>query len=128
MNSVWQRFTLSNLSLQQWRGASYLYRSFVGLLGSWRHGSQLLPPSEALAAMLVSLVFALAPFVSNELIGVLLFAGASFWFILTLSDDVGHLQRNAPTITPIHLLVLLYWGIATVATALSPVNTAALTG
>lgn len=131
MNSVWQRFTLSNLSLQQWRGTSYLYRSFVGLLGAWRHGSQLLRWSEALSAMLVSLVFALAPFVSNELIGVLLLAGASFWLILTLSDDVGlrrNASTNAATITPIHLLVLLYWGIATVATALSPVKMAALTG
>lgn len=128
MNSVWQRFTLSDLSLQQLSGASYLHRYFVGLLRSWRHKSWLLQWSEALSAMLVSLVFALAPFVSNELIGVLLFAGASFWVILTLSDDVGLLQRNAPTITPIHLLVLLYWGIATVATALSPVKMAALTG
>lgn len=127
MNSVWQQLTLSNLSLQQWRGASYLHRSFVGLLGSWRAGSQLLRWSEALAAMLVSLVFALAPFVSNDLIGVLLFAGACFWIILTVSDDVG-LSRNAPKITPIHLLVLLYWGIATAATALSPVKMAAMTG
>jgi putative inorganic carbon (HCO3(-)) transporter len=30
--------------------------------------------------------------------------------------------------TPIHLLVMLYWGIATVATALSPVKMAAFTG
>jgi putative inorganic carbon (HCO3(-)) transporter len=84
--------------------------------------------SEALAALLVSLVFALAPFVSNQLVGVLLFAGAVFWVLMTLSDAIGQIQREAPTLTPIHLVVLLYWGIATVATALSPVKTAALGG
>lgn len=83
--------------------------------------------SEVLAALLVGLVFALAPFVSNQLIGVLLFAGAVFWVLLTLSDVVGS-QTVAPTLTPIHLVILLYWGIATVATALSPVKTAALSG
>ncbi len=128
MNSVWQRFTLSDLSLQEWRGASFLHRTFIGRLRSWRQSSWLIQWSEALAAMLVSLVFALAPFVSNELIGVLLFAGAAFWVLLTLSDAAGQAQRDAPTLTPIHLLVLLYWGIATVATALSPVKIAALSG
>ncbi|WP_204280636.1 hypothetical protein [Providencia stuartii] len=43
--------------------------------------------SGALAALLVSLVFALAPFVSNDVIGVLLFACASFWVLLTLTDE-----------------------------------------
>lgn len=84
--------------------------------------------SEALAAMLVSLVFGFAPFISNELIGVLLFAGACFWVLLTLSDEAGHSQGYAPTLTPIHLVVLLYWGVATVSTALSPVKMAALSG
>lgn len=127
MNSIWQRFTLSDFSLQQWRSASYLHRYLVGVFHSWRRSSWLLQWAEALAAMLVSLVFALAPFVENDLIGVLLFAGASFWVILTLSDEVEY-SHNTPKLTPIHLLVLLYWGIATVATALSPVKTAASSG
>ncbi len=122
MNSVWQRFTLSDLSLHQWQSSSYLHRFFVGPLRSWRRSSWLMQWSEALAAMLVSLIFALAPFVSNALLGVLLFAGAVFWLVLTLSDEA---QTG---LTPIHLLVLLYWGIATVATALSPVKMAALSG
>lgn len=78
--------------------------------------------AEELAALLVSLVFCLAPFVSNELVGVLLVACAGFWVLLTLSDDA------KTKLTPIHLLVLLYWGIATIATALSPVKVAAFTG
>lgn len=77
--------------------------------------------ADVLAAMLVSLVFGLTPFVSNTLVGVLLVACAGFWVLLTLSDD-------AERLTPIHLLILLYWAIATVATALSPVKMAAFIG
>ena len=84
--------------------------------------------AEELATVFVSLVFGLAPFVSNTLIGVLLAACMVFWVLLTLSDEVKNPQAGAPTLTPIHLLVLLYWGIATIATALSPVKAAAFTG
>jgi len=71
--------------------------------------------AEELAA-LFGLVFCLAPFVSND--GV---AGRLRWLLVTtLSDD-------AKTINSI-LLILLYWGIATIATALSPVKVAAFTG
>jgi putative inorganic carbon (HCO3(-)) transporter len=122
MNSVWQRFTLSGMPLFEWQSASYLHRNFVGLLRSWRQSSWLMQWAEELAALFVSLVFGLAPFVSNTLVGVLLVACAGFWVLLTLSDD------TKTGLTPIHLLVLLYWGIATVATALSPVKVAALTG
>lgn len=127
MNLLWQRFTLSHLPLSQWQGASYLHR-LVGLLRSWRQSSWLMQWADVLAALLVSLVFGLAPFVSNALVGVLLVACMAFWVLLTLSDEAGHQQGYAPTVTPIHLLVLLYWGIATVATALSPVKMAAFTG
>lgn len=121
MNSAWQQLTLSNLPLYRWRSASYLYR-LVGSLQAWRNGSWLMQWQEAIGALLVSLVFALAPFVSNDLVGVLLVACGGFWLLLTLSDAAGS------GITPIHLLVLLYWGISLVATAMSPVKMAALTG
>lgn len=127
MNSVWQQLTLSNLRLYQWRGASYLYQ-LVGLLQSWRRGSLLMQWAELIGALLVALVFALAPFVSSGLIGVLLFACAAFWVLLTLSDETDLSQRLPLKVTPIHLLVLLYWGIAAVATALSPVKKEAATG
>lgn len=120
--NVWQRFTLSQLALREWRGASYLHRSVVGLLHAWRQGSWLMQWAEEIAAILISIVFVLAPFVSNTLIGVLLIACVGFWLLLTLADD-GETQ-----LTPINLLVLLYWGIATVATALSPVKMAAFGG
>lgn len=122
MNRLWQQFTLSHLPLLEWQSTSYLHNYTVGLIRSWRRSSWLMQWADALAILLLSLVFGLAPFVSNVLIGLLLFACVAFWALLTLSDE------GEGGLTPIHLLVLLYWGIATVATALSPVKTAALTG
>ncbi|WP_017318905.1 IctB family putative bicarbonate transporter [Mastigocladopsis repens] len=124
MNLVWQRFTLSYLPLREYLGTSYLHRSLVGLLHSWRQSSLLMQWGETIAAVLLSLVYAFAPFVPNDLLGLFLIACAGFWLLLTLSDET---TPNALNVTPIHLLILLYWGIATVATALSPVKKAALT-
>jgi len=85
-----------------------------------------MPWGESIGALLVSLVFSFAPFASNNDklgLSLLLAACAGFWALLTLSDD-----ETKPGSTPIHLLVLLYWGITTVATALSPVKLAAFDG
>lgn len=125
MNLVWQRFTLSYLPLKEYLATSYLRRYLVGLLFSWRQSSVLMQWGDILAAALLSLVYALAPFVSSTLIGVLLLAGVGLWLLLTLTDEPT--VTNSSLFTPIHLLVLLYWGIAVVATALSPVKKAALT-
>ncbi|OLP19467.1 putative bicarbonate transporter, IctB family [Leptolyngbya sp. 'hensonii'] len=123
MASVWQRFTLSDLPDPVWLQTSHLY-GLIGSLQLWRRGSWLMPWADTIGLLLLSLVFGLAPFVSNALIGLLLVACAGFWLIITLSDgEAGNLTRK-----PIHLLVLLYWGIATLATALSPVRKAALVG
>lgn len=84
--------------------------------------------AEQRAVFLVALVFALAPFVSNSLIGVLLLAVAAFWVLLTLFDETVYSPGLPLKVTPIHLLVLLYWGITAVATAFSPVKAAAATG
>ncbi len=125
MNLVWQRFTLSYLTIQQYFTTSYLHRSLVGLLSPWRQSSILLQWGDTIGAALLSLVYGLAPFVSNTLLGLLLAACGVFWLLLTLSDDAT--STNASSFTPIHLLVLLYWSIAAVATAFSPVKKAALT-
>jgi len=124
MNLVWQRFTLSSIPVKQFLGTSYLHRFLVGLLSSWRQTSFLLGWGDNIAAGLLSLVYVLAPFVSSTLIGVLLVACIAFWLLLTLSDEPA--IGNNTLVTPIHLLVILYWGIAAVATALSPVKKAAL--
>ncbi len=123
MNSVWQQITLSNVALYRWQGASYLSRLIGGPLRAWRSGSWLLQWAEPIGALLVSVIFALAPFVSTSLIGILLIACAGFWGLLTLSDE-----ESQQRFTPIHLLVLLYWGISTAATAFSPVKAAAFEG
>ncbi len=123
MSSTWQNLTLLNLSAQQWLQSSHL-RYLVGLLRSWRQGSWLMQWAEPLGGLLVTIVFGVAPFVSNTLIGVLLMACAAYWILLTISDDAD----PGSGITPIHLLVILYWGIAVVATALSPVRSAAMEG
>lgn len=124
MNLVWQRFTLSSLPLKEYFASSYVHRSLVGLLSSWRQTSVLLQWGDAIAAALLSLIYALAPFASSTLVGLLLVACVGFWLLLTLSDEVT--PANVSSVTPIHLLVLLYWGVAVVATALSPVKKAAL--
>lgn len=121
MTFAWNELTLSNLHPSRWRGGSYLYR-LVGFLGQWRQGSWLLQWADAIGALLISTIFILAPFVSTSLIGVLLVAAGSYWILLTLTED------GTPSVTPIHLLVLLYWGIAIVAVAFSPVKTAAFAG
>lgn len=112
---------VSDLPLHQWRTASYIHK-VVGSLRSWRQGSWLMQWAEPIAAVLIALVFALGPFVSTGLIGLLLVACGGYWVLLTLSDD------GESGFTPIHLLVLLYWGVATVATAMSPVKKAAFAG
>ncbi|MFS0514283.1 IctB family putative bicarbonate transporter [Nostoc sp. UIC 10607] len=124
MNLVWQRFTLSSLSVKEYLATSYVHRFLVGLLSSWRQTSVLIQWGDAIAAALLSLVYALAPFASSTLVGLLLVACVGFWLLLTLSDEAT--PTNVSSVTPIHLLVLLYWGIAAVATALSPVKKAAL--
>ncbi|BAY26559.1 inorganic carbon transporter [Calothrix sp. NIES-2100] len=123
MNLVWQTFTLSYFRVQEYFATSYLHRSLVGLLSSWRQSSILMQWGDTIAIALLSLVYVLAPFVSTTLLGLLLTACVGFWLLLTLSDEA---TSTTSSFTPIHLLVLLYWAIAAVATAFSPVKKAAL--
>lgn len=121
MNETWHQLTLSNLPLIKWRSASILGK-VIGLLKNWHQGSWLLQYSEAIAAVLISLIITLSPFISNTLIGILLLCCAAFWFLLTISDPVKE------GFTSIHLLVLLYWAISTIAVAFSPLKLAAFSG
>ncbi|MBV6621743.1 MAG: IctB family putative bicarbonate transporter [Rivularia sp. (in: Bacteria)] len=126
MDFFWQQLTLSSLPLKQYITSSYIHRVLVGFVSSWRQTSILLRWGDAIAVALLSIVFILAPFVSNGLIGLLLIACVGFWLLLTASDEPAN--TNATGITPIHILVFFYWGIATVATSLSPVKKAAFAG
>ncbi|MCT7972444.1 IctB family putative bicarbonate transporter [Laspinema olomoucense] len=111
----------ANLSLYQWSSASYLHQA-IGILAPLRRGSFLIQWADPIAALLVGLLFLLGPFVSTALIGVLLLACGAYWVLVTLADD------DQSGFTPVHLLILLYWGINTVATAMSPVKKAAFVG
>jgi putative inorganic carbon (hco3(-)) transporter len=121
MYSVWRQLTLMNFSPQAWGDSSYLHR-LVGALKTWRRGSRLMRWGDEIGGLLAVLLFGLAPFSSTTLIGLMLVACAAYWLLLTLTDD------GDSGFTSIHILVLLYWGISFVATALSPVKMAALTG
>lgn len=112
---------LATPNLSQWQQGSYLHRA-RGWLSRWQQGSWLFQWSEAIAAGLISILFLLAPYVETTLIGVLLIAIAGFWGLFTITES----RRSV--ITPVHFLVFLYWCLATVATAFSPVKSAALTG
>jgi putative inorganic carbon (hco3(-)) transporter len=119
----WKQLSLVNLALKPWGESSYLHR-VIGSLRSWRQGSWFLRWADPLGAVLAIAIFAVAPFVPNSLIGLLLIACAGYWVLLTLSDD----GEAGSGITPMHLLIALYWWIATVATGLSPVRSAAFEG
>lgn len=121
MKSAWFTIMLSKPQILQWQKSSYLYH-LVGWLSEWRRGSWLWQWSQEIAACLISLFFLLAPFVSTSLIGVLLIAVAAYWVLNTVSS------QEKIAITPVHILVFLYWCVATVATAFSPVKSAALNG
>ena len=121
MTYFWKYLVLAQLNCNRIFDSSYLYRK-VKWFTVWREGSWLLQWSEAIGAALLSLVLMLAPFVSTSLIGVLLMAVMGYWIIISVSE-------NEPFgLTPIHVVVLIYWLIATIATALSPVKTEAISG
>jgi putative inorganic carbon (HCO3(-)) transporter len=124
MNLVWERLSLSSLPLREYLHGSYLHRLIVGILHPWQQTSFLMQWGDAIAAVILSLVYGFAPFASSSLMLILLVAAIAFWFLLTLSDD--KTAVNVASVTPIHLLVLLYWLVAAAATALSPVKSAAL--
>ncbi len=105
----------------QWLKTSLIHR-WVGIIGHWRESSWLLKWAETFAALLLAVVFGLAPFVSTSLIGILLFASATYWFLLTLADT------DKSEVTYVHFLVLIYWGIASLAVAFSPVKAEAFSG
>lgn len=120
--NVWQALTLTTTPFPNWIRGS-LFHSWVGRLRTWRKGSVLMQEwAEPIGALIAVIVFLLAPFVSTALVGVLLVACGGYWLLLTLSDE------SETGLTPIHLLVLLYWCISTAATALSPVRMAAVSG
>lgn len=124
MNGLWQQLTLANLSLHQWQDASYLSR-LSGALQRWQYGSWIMARSNAISLWFMTLFFTLAPFVSTNLMSVMLAGCGLFWLLLTIADPR---EEQRIGLTPIHLIVMLYWGISVIATGLSPVKVAAVKG
>ena len=118
---VTSRLTLSRFDFHQWREVSFLHR-LLSPLRSWRQGSWLLAWGDGIAWVFAAVLIALAPYVSTTMIGWLLVASALFWLLLTVSD------RAEGWLTPLHIAVVTYWGAMLLATALSPVKAAALSG
>ncbi|ELR98961.1 IctB family putative bicarbonate transporter [Gloeocapsa sp. PCC 73106] len=110
-----------NFVSDDWIRASLTGR-LIGSLASWKESSWVWRWSKPLGALLLALVLGLAPFVSNGIVGLLLVGVGFFWLVLTLCE------REKIDSGGIAQLVFLYWAIATVATAFSPVKTAALDG
>jgi len=113
--------TLDGVALEQWRQVSILHR-LLDPCRRWRQGSRLLPWGDWIGLGITLLLYGLAPYVSTTLMGVLMLAAGALWALLTLSDEAGE------GVTPIHVLVILFWGVMALATALSPVKLAALQG
>ena len=123
-NRLWQQITLQTLPLYQWRSASYVSR-VVGSLQGWRSGSVLIEWGDGIALGLLGILFAAAPYIPTVLISVLLVGCIGFWALLTLAETK---EKAGWGLTPIHLTVMVYWGISAIATGLSPVRMAALEG
>ncbi len=83
---------------------------------------------DEIGAILTSIVFIISPFVpstpglSTETIALFLAGVAAFWVLLTLADN------RSGGITPIHITLLVFWGISAISTGLSPAKDAALRG
>ncbi|ESA37252.1 bicarbonate family [Leptolyngbya sp. Heron Island J] len=121
IDTVLRTLTFGQFSLHQWRQVSLIHR-LLSPLRQWRQGSSLLAYGDLIAAAIMAILLVLSPYTSTTLIGILLLACAALWFLLTVSDEANG------WLTPIHLGVTLYWGTMVLATALSPVKAAAVSG
>jgi putative inorganic carbon (hco3(-)) transporter len=123
ISSVPQKLTLVKLSAAEWIRYSLLWRCF-NPLRTWRQHSALLQWGTELSVCLLSVLFAIAPFVATNYIGLAEIGGAGLWLLLTLSEDAPQPRR----LSPVHALLGLYWLCAGLSTALSPVKREALSG
>jgi putative inorganic carbon (HCO3(-)) transporter len=117
--SGWKAVLLWDLSLQQWLQTSFLGR-LTGILAPWSQSSWLIRWLDPLCLGMASLYLVFSAQAETGRLGLILLGMAA---LLGL-----HWLTRPPALTPIHLPLGLYWGIATVATFLSPVPHAALQG
>jgi putative inorganic carbon (hco3(-)) transporter len=120
-NLLWQKMMLGDLALPQWQESSYV-SGWIGALASWRSQSWILQWGESIAALMVAGTLLVSPFVSTNFLGFLLAIITAFWLLLTVADD------GPNGFTPIHVTLLVFWGIAVVASAFAPEKVLGLKG
>jgi putative inorganic carbon (hco3(-)) transporter len=123
ISSVPQKLSLVKVSAAEWIRYSLLWKCF-NPLRTWRQHSGLLQWGTELSVCLLSVLFAIAPFVATNYIGLLEIGCAGLWLLLTLSEDAPQPYK----ISPVHAWLGLYWLLAALSTALSPVKREALSG
>lgn len=123
MSLVTRRLTLARQTAAEWIRHSLLWKCFHPLR-TWRQHSYLMQWGTELSVCLLSVLFAIAPFVDNNYVGLLEIGGAGLWILLTLSEDAPQPYR----VSPIHALLGLYWLCAGLSTVFSPVKAEAFKG
>ena len=123
MSLVLQKLAYVQQSAAEWVRHSLLWKAF-NPLRHWRQYSALMQWGTELSVCLLTVLFAVAPFVSTTQIGLLQIVCAGLWFLLTLSEDAPQPKK----ISPVYAVLTLYWVWAGIATILSPVKREALSG
>lgn len=116
---VLQAVLLWDLPADRWLQASLLGRS-SGVLSGWRSGSWLLQALEPICFGVASLYLVMASQPATGPLGLILLAMAGLLGVLWITRGI--------SITAVHLPLGVFWGIATLATLLSPVTYAAVDG
>ncbi|WP_019498605.1 IctB family putative bicarbonate transporter [Pseudanabaena sp. PCC 6802] len=121
------KLKFTNIKLwQEWWHHSQM-RAILLYLGNWQQGSYLV--STSLCGLLLIGLLALLPYLSNNQIGIVSAAIAIYWVFLWVGDRASKAIDAATSVwTPIHLPLAVYWGIASIATMLSPARRAAIDG
>jgi putative inorganic carbon (hco3(-)) transporter len=101
-------------------------RSLSLVTQQWQQGSKLVGLN-ALGGLLLVLVVTL-PYLENYLTGLIAILCGGCWLAIWISDRRDGEDLKVPPWTAIHLPLISYWGIAVLATLVSPVRGAALDG
>jgi len=114
-----------NLSIPSWCKDYWQHSQIFAVLqrlARWQQSSYFI--GVGLIGMLLMILLALLPFLSNNQTGLFAVAIAILWIFHWLGDLVtAKIDQN-----PMHLPLICYWGIATLATIFSPVRREALDG
>ncbi len=123
MSLVLQKLAYAQQSATEWVRHSLLWKAF-NPFRHWRQYSALMQWGTELSVCLLTILFAVAPFVSTTQIGLLQIVCAGLWFLLTLSEDAPQPKK----ISPVYAVLTLYWVWAGITTILSPVKREAFGG